>query len=81
MSKTKIDVKRKYYLSPEHLHPVLEVAGGQEDILPDELVLVVVDILVQILLPGKADCLAALHHLHSDLFPSFLVHLVEQLAA
>ena len=72
-----IKIKFKHYLSPEDLYPMLEVAGSQEDILAEQLVLFVIHILVQVLLPGKANFPAALHNLHSDMLMPFFVHIVE----
>ena len=64
------------HLLSECLDSVLEVAGGEENISSDQLVLRSVHIFVQVLLPRKLDNGVALLHLNSDLFSAFGVDFV-----
>ena len=51
----------------EHLHAMLEIPRGQEYIPPDDLVLCLVDVLLDILLPGHLNGSTTLFYFHSNL--------------
>ena len=62
---------------PEHLHPVLEVPGGQHHVPPDGLVLGGADVLLQVLVQGQP-CPPALQlELHVDILLPLVVLVVD----
>ena len=74
-------VPTKDHIPPEDLHSVLEVPGGKQDISSDQLVLGFVNMLLQILLPGKSDNFLTHFHFHCDLLLTNFVHFVMYFAA
>ena len=68
------------HLLPEGLHAMLEVSGGEQDIPPHHVVLLFLNMIFQILLPGHFNSFLTDSHLDRHIFLAHLVHTVGHLA-
>ena len=69
------------HLLPEGLDPMLEVTGGEENVVLHHLVQFIVDMIIEILLPGNFQDFVAVLDLDCDVFPAIGVHIVVDFAA
>ena len=69
-------VLAKYHLFPEGLNPMLEIAGGKEDISLHHGVQLLIHMVFQILLPGLFKGLLPISHFHCHIFFAQLIHII-----
>ena len=69
------------HLFPKGLDPMLEVTGGKENVVLHHLVQFIVDMIIEILLPGNFQDFVAVLDLDCDVFPAIGVHIVVDFAA
>ena len=60
---------------------MLEVSSGEEDVVLHHLVHFIVNMVIEILLPGHFQGVVAVLHLHCDIFPAIGIHIVVDFAA
>ena len=68
------------HLLPEGLQAMLEVSGGQQDIPPHHLMLLLLNMVLEVLLPGHFNSFFPNLHFHCHIFFARLVHTVLHLA-
>ena len=73
-------VPAKDHFPPECLHAMLKVPGGKQDIPPHHLMLLLLNMILQILLPGHFNSFLSIAHFDRHIFLAHLVHTVVHLA-
>ena len=73
-------VPAKDHLSPECLHAMLKVPGGQQDISSHHVVLLLLNMSLEILLPGQFNGFLTNSHFDHHILLAHLVHTVGHLA-
>ena len=73
-------VPSKDHLLPEGLQAMLKVSGGQQDIPPHHLMLLLLNMVLEVLLPGHFNSFLPNSHLDCHILLAHLVHTVGHLA-